>query len=104
MTKVTTAKTAPANKAKGRRRAAAGPPQAVPAPGGTTPLQGTPLQTWRTLNVHLTKLTEQQAWALLQQEIKGAARVQVVLRLYGRYNKLRAVRERRELLGASYGE
>ncbi len=58
-----------------------------------------PLYTWRSLNVVLEKLDEEAAWDLLRQEVEGPARVQLLLRLYGRANKLRAQRERREVLG-----
>jgi hypothetical protein len=58
-----------------------------------------PLNTWRSLNRVLEKLTEIEAWEYLEMEKNGPARVQLLLRLYGRANKLRAQRERRAVLG-----
>ena len=56
------------------------------------------LENWIVLNKHVQKLSEETVYGLLQEESKGARRPQFLLRLYGRYNKLRSERERSELL------
>lgn len=56
------------------------------------------LENWATLNDNIKKLTEQQVKDLLDVERKGEKRTQFLLRLYGRYNTLRTVRERKELM------
>lgn len=56
------------------------------------------LETWATLNEHVQTLGEEELWDLLEKERKGEARTQFLIRIYGRYNKLRTIRERKELL------
>lgn len=56
------------------------------------------LQNWATLNNHVQTLDEATLTALLKQERKGQRRTQFLIRIYGRYNKLRTIRERNELL------
>lgn len=56
------------------------------------------LKTWVTLCEGIGDLTEKECWDALKREQKGQHRVQFLLRLYGRANKLRFQRERRELL------
>lgn len=55
------------------------------------------LQNWQSLQEALPHLTEKQCWDLLETERAGHRRVQFLLRLYGRANKLRGKRERRNL-------
>lgn len=57
------------------------------------------LSTWKSLNEELQKdeMTEEECLRLLNIERKGQRRLQFMLRLFGRYNKLRAERERREI-------
>lgn len=62
------------------------------------------METWRTLNAALTTISEEDAWAWLKAELEGPARVQLILRLYGRGNKLRAARERKLYLGGGKDE
>lgn len=76
-----------------------GAPQGAPA--ATVPPtypSGHPLESWRALNANLNSLSEKQAWELLETERAGHCRVQLILRLYGRANRLRAYRERKEML------
>ena len=56
------------------------------------------LQNWAVLNTHLTKLSEKECAELLKREKKGKKRFNFLLRIYGRYNRLRTVRERAELM------
>lgn len=58
----------------------------------------TALSNWKSLNDFLRNATEQQCTELLKQEKKGKARVQFLIRIHGRFNVLRAERERGELL------
>ena len=57
------------------------------------------LNTWKSLNEALQsdETGEEECLRLLQVERKNQRRLQFMLRLYGRYNKLRTERERREL-------
>lgn len=55
------------------------------------------LSNWVALNKALPNLTERQCWNLLAKERAGLRRTQFLLRLYGRANKLRGIRERRDL-------
>lgn len=57
------------------------------------------LSSWPELNARLAKLPEEELKRLLGRELRGKRRVHFLLRLHGRYNKLRAERERRELIG-----
>ena len=57
------------------------------------------LQNWRLLNETLKVATEEQCWELFQLEQNGKHRVQFLIRIYGRYNKLRTTRERNNLAG-----
>lgn len=56
------------------------------------------MDSWRSLNERLHRLTEKEVWELLQAECKSAKRVTVIERLHQRYCTLRATRERLELL------
>ena len=58
-----------------------------------------PLSSWVVMNEALKTIDEKECWKLLEQEKKGQQRAQFMLRIHGRANKLRAERERRELLG-----
>jgi len=53
---------------------------------------------WRDLNKKLPSLTEKEVHKLLMDEMDGARRVTVVIRLHQRFTALRATREREELL------
>lgn len=53
---------------------------------------------WADLNELLRDSTEAKALALLEAEKIGKRRIQVLLRCHARFNRLRAVRERSELL------
>jgi hypothetical protein len=55
------------------------------------------LQDWASLNATLKMCNEKDADALLKAEIKGKARNQFLVRIYSRFNKQRALRERKEL-------
>ena len=56
------------------------------------------LETWSALNVFLNTATEKEAQELLKTELKGRKRKNCVLRCYSRFNRMRADRERKELL------
>ena len=56
------------------------------------------IDTWETLNAKIKQLSEEEVEQLLKLERTGQRRTQFLLRLYGRYNTLRTVRERRELM------
>jgi hypothetical protein len=51
-----------------------------------------------TLNTMLMDLTEDDVLKLIEVERRSAKRVVVLTRLHGRFNRLRAARERRRLL------
>jgi len=57
------------------------------------------IKNWSELNAMLPKLTEQEAEALLHEEMDGRKRKTFALRLHQRYCTLRAARERAELIG-----
>lgn len=59
------------------------------------------LATWETLNTWVMELTEETCKELLELEKQNGRRPQFLLRIYGRYNKLRCERERGELLQRS---
>jgi len=54
--------------------------------------------TWRSLNNQLSMMTEQEVYAMLQDEQVGERRASVLQRLHQRYNTLRVSRERIELM------
>lgn len=56
------------------------------------------LENWAGLNAQLGELTEEECWHLLALEKTGLKRLQFLLRIYGRANKLRTQRERQELV------
>lgn len=56
------------------------------------------VQDWNRLNDTLRSCDEDLARQLLESERRGKRRVQWLMRIHGRYNKLRAQRERQELL------
>lgn len=58
-----------------------------------------PLSTWIDLNNVAPALTEDECLALLEREKDGKRRLQFMLRLHSRLNKVRADRERFELKG-----
>ena len=55
------------------------------------------LKSWQGLNKHIKTLTEAEAGDLLEAEKKGKRRLGFLMRLYGRFNTLRTIRERQEL-------
>lgn len=59
------------------------------------------LKNWATLNAVLQDLSEKECEELLTNERNGQRRLQFLLRLYGRYNKLRSQRERNTLIKAA---
>ncbi len=56
------------------------------------------LESWVSLNEFLREANEMQCSLLLNEEQKGKRRVQYLLRIHARFNKVRAQRERGELL------
>lgn len=56
------------------------------------------LDNWQALNDGIRSLSEDHVKQLLELEKSGQRRTQFLLRLYGRYNTLRTVRERKELM------
>lgn len=56
------------------------------------------LASWRQLNEEIAKLTEQDLVQLLRLESGGRRRRMVLRRLHQRLTRLRATRERRELM------
>lgn len=58
------------------------------------------LISWEALNDAIMKAeTEEECAKLLKQELRGRKRKQFALRIHSRLNKLRAARERVEILG-----
>lgn len=55
------------------------------------------LNDWTTLQEGLQTLDEQRLWSLLELEKIGAKRLHYIERIYGRANKLRVEREKKEL-------
>lgn len=56
------------------------------------------LENWVVLNEYIQTLDEKTIKALIEKEKNNEARPQFLVRLYGRFNKLRGMRERKELL------
>lgn len=56
------------------------------------------LDNWLDLNTIITSASEEEAKDLLDYELKHRCRKMFVLRLYSRYNRMRAERERTALL------
>ena len=54
--------------------------------------------TWQEIQTLLPTATEKQCAEMLENERKGKKRTQHILRIHGRFNVLRAQRERKELL------
>ena len=58
------------------------------------------MRSWTELNDKLREATEKDCADMLTKEKKTKSpRLQFLLRIYGRFNKLRTRRERRELIG-----
>ena len=57
----------------------------------------TPLESWHALQKHIHDLTEKQLQALIDQELAGKCRRNMVMRMFMKLNKLRYRRERAEL-------
>jgi hypothetical protein len=60
------------------------------------------LKDWRGLNTALLTLPTEQVLQLLRVEVEGRHRPQVVLRLFGRYNRLRVMEEREKLMQGTW--
>ena len=56
------------------------------------------LKSWRVLNHHMHTLTEAQLKELLDAELAGACRYEVLKRLHQRFTTERTTRERSEIL------
>ena len=56
------------------------------------------LSTWRKLNAYLRHSKEDECKDLLQTELENGRRNLFASRIYSRYNKLRAIRERTDIL------
>lgn len=56
------------------------------------------LDNWMELNKEMRDMGEDEAMALVNAERAGRCRPAVILRLHGRYNKLRALREKSEFM------
>jgi hypothetical protein len=54
--------------------------------------------TWRELNRKLSMMTEQEVYAMLDEELANQRRASVIQRLHQRANMLRVSRERIELM------
>ena len=59
------------------------------------------LATWESLNKVVRDANEDVCRVLLKTELEGRRRTQFALRIYSRMNRMRAVRERRDLLAAA---
>jgi hypothetical protein len=59
--------------------------------------QGDPLESWHALQKHIHGLSEKQLTGLIELELKGKARRNVVMRMFMKLNKLRYRREREAL-------
>lgn len=53
---------------------------------------------WRELNKYLMQLSEEELLKMLNEERAGARRLSALTRIHQRYNALRNVRERNELI------
>lgn len=56
------------------------------------------LRNWSNLNAFLLHANEEEVNTLLSLEREGANRVQYLIRIHGRVNKLRVKRERKDIL------
>lgn len=57
-----------------------------------------PNPTWHELCEYITTATEEEAETVLRQELDNGARRRHLLRIYSRVNRIRADRERKELI------
>lgn len=57
------------------------------------------LRTWIGLNEKIQALSEKECWQLLELERRGRARPTFLLRIHSRANRLRYLRERRDIEG-----
>lgn len=64
----------------------------------TTKPESDSLRTWAELLEGLKTANEKECWALLDKEKKGKRRIQFMLRIYGRANRMRTDREHKELM------
>lgn len=55
-----------------------------------------PDYTWKELNARLPEATEEECFKLLDKEVNGKRRYVFIMRLYGRFSKLRREREMAE--------
>jgi chemotaxis protein histidine kinase CheA len=56
------------------------------------------LDNWMELNKVISTMQEPEAFALIEAERAGRCRPNIILRLHGRFNRLRAMREKREMM------
>lgn len=56
------------------------------------------LDNWMKLNAETSKMSEEECFALIMHERETTCRPNFILRLYGRYSKLRGLRERTEFM------
>ncbi len=56
------------------------------------------LDNWMGLNAEVKTMSEDEAESLIQHERENRCRPNVILRLHGRFNKLRGIREKSELM------
>jgi hypothetical protein len=61
------------------------------------------LSNWLNMNNALRTATEEECFKLLLHEKENRQRLAFMLRIYGRYNQLRAQRERMELFNTAKG-
>ena len=54
--------------------------------------------TWRELQKRLNKLTEQELWQMIEDELRGSRRVSLLERMHMRVSALRTARERGEII------
>jgi hypothetical protein len=55
------------------------------------------LKDWVRLNADLSSLPQEAVMQIMEAEAKGQRRVSFLLRLHSRFNRLRAIRERRTI-------
>lgn len=66
------------------------------------PIENKELSTWDNLNEAVMKADEEKCYSLIEEEKRGRCRKMFLLRIHSRLNKIRADRERKELVGPSF--
>lgn len=94
----------PSNK-KAAKKPAPAPAEKKPAPVKKTTKADKPaefrfdlLNNWMELNKVVKDMDEKEAFALIERERQNRCRPNVILRLHGRFNRLRGERERTEFM------